>query len=142
MQAILTKYIPATNYKPSRIKAWCERGSITIGYPHEASGGVEGAHTTAAKALTDKFVAEDLKRWDEAQAPHLDKHVISDSPWNDPMICGGLPNNTGFCFVFLPRCYQALHTAAIAANIVVQNERPDGSIAADLCKALAEMPKH
>lgn len=32
-QAIQTKYLPATSFKGSRIKAWCERGSITIDYP-------------------------------------------------------------------------------------------------------------
>lgn len=32
MQAIQTKYLPATNYRGSRIKATCERGSLTIGY--------------------------------------------------------------------------------------------------------------
>jgi hypothetical protein len=33
MKAIITKYIPATNTKPSRVKAWTEGGnSVTIGY--------------------------------------------------------------------------------------------------------------
>lgn len=30
MQAITTKYLPATNTKPSRIKAECEAGSLTL----------------------------------------------------------------------------------------------------------------
>lgn len=34
MQAIKTKYLPATNTKPSRIKAECEAGSITISYDY------------------------------------------------------------------------------------------------------------
>ncbi len=38
MQAIKTKYIPATAVHGSRIKAECERGSIFIPYPHELSG--------------------------------------------------------------------------------------------------------
>lgn len=35
MQAIITKYIPPTNYKPSRIRAKCERGSIILSWDSE-----------------------------------------------------------------------------------------------------------
>lgn len=54
MQAIVTKYLPATNTKGARIKASCEAGSVTISYPHEAQRGVE-AHATAMRALAAKL---------------------------------------------------------------------------------------
>ena len=60
MQAIATRYLPATNTRGSRIKAHCERGSIIIPYPCEAG---QGAHRVALKALLDKFDAEDIKRF-------------------------------------------------------------------------------
>ena len=53
MQAIQTKYLPATDTRGSRIKATCETGSITIAYPHELSG--QAVHRKAAEALVDKF---------------------------------------------------------------------------------------
>lgn len=53
MQAIITKYLGYTNTKSSRIKATCQAGSVTIGFPHELSG--MACHAAAAKALVDKM---------------------------------------------------------------------------------------
>jgi hypothetical protein len=53
MQAIKTKYLPATNFKGSRIKASCEAGSITIPYPYELSG--DKVHIFAATELCNKL---------------------------------------------------------------------------------------
>ncbi len=53
MQAIVTKYIPATNYRGSRIKASCAFGSVTIPYPHELTG--MAVHRAAADALVAKL---------------------------------------------------------------------------------------
>lgn len=53
MQAIETKYIPATNTKPSRIKAIASAGSVTIGY-HDCDG-YDDAHRRAAIELCRKF---------------------------------------------------------------------------------------
>lgn len=53
MQAIITKYLSATNSRGSRIKATCAAGSVTIGYPHELSG--MACHAAAAKSLVDKL---------------------------------------------------------------------------------------
>ena len=54
MKAIETKYLPATNFKGSRIKAFTEGGnSLTIGYPHELSG--HHCHALAAFKLCDKM---------------------------------------------------------------------------------------
>lgn len=53
MIAIHTKYIPASNTKGSRIKAYRSRGlSVTIPYPHELS--FEFPHYEAVKALVKK----------------------------------------------------------------------------------------
>lgn len=85
MQAIITKYLPATNTRGSRIKASCERGSTTIDYPHELSG--DAVHIAAADALVAKFVKEDKA-----------KYGIERNPWESPRVCGGLPN--GYVHVY------------------------------------------
>lgn len=36
-QAIVTKYMGATNYKPGRVKATCEARSVTLSYDHGLS---------------------------------------------------------------------------------------------------------
>ena len=56
MQAIETKYLPATETKCSRIKATTGNGahSLTIPYPHEETEG-ERAHWPAAYALACKL---------------------------------------------------------------------------------------
>ena len=59
MQSITTKYLPATNVRGSRIKASCERGSVTISYPHELSG--DAVHCAAVDALLAKFAREDAE---------------------------------------------------------------------------------
>jgi hypothetical protein len=87
MQAIVTKYLPPTNVRGGRIKAWCERGSIVISYPHGASN----AHAEAKDALIAKFIAEDAKRYGTNR-----------NPWSDPMVEGGLPKPFGgSVFVFV-----------------------------------------
>lgn len=72
MKAIQTKYLPCTNNRGSRIKAWIEGGSsVTIPYPHELSG--EEVHKAAAQKLADKL------------------------GWTNKLIGGGLPNGD-YCF--------------------------------------------
>jgi len=54
MQAIETKYLPATNTRGSRIKATSASGlSVTVPYPHELSG--MECHWEAARALIAKL---------------------------------------------------------------------------------------
>lgn len=79
MQAIQTKYLSATNTKPSRIKAWCNAGSVTISYPHEHNE--SGAHYSAAQALICKL------GW---TGPHYG--VLHQ---------GALPNQAGYCYVMV-----------------------------------------
>ena len=91
MQAILTKYLPVTNSRGSRIKATCERGSLTIDYPHELSG--DAVHRKAAHALVEKFLSEDaIKYGQEARS--------SKSGWNREFVTGCLPDGT-FAHVFI-----------------------------------------
>ena len=54
MKAITTRWIPATNTKPTRIKARDGDGnSVTIGVPNTDSD--EGAHAVAAVKLCEKM---------------------------------------------------------------------------------------
>ena len=89
MQAILTKYIPETNTKPSRIKASCDRGSLTISYPHDQPN-TEAAHVHAANVLCLKFAQEDQER-----------HGEIFGPWTKQKAFGGLPKNGGYVHVFV-----------------------------------------
>lgn len=76
-QAIVTKYLPATNYKPSRIKASCDAGSITISYPHELKAC--DAHASAAIKLHHKL------GWDE----------------KNMLVVGELPDSMSHGYVFV-----------------------------------------
>ena len=53
MQAIITKYIPCTNTRGSRIQAKCEAKTIYFSYDHSLS--VENNHIAAAKELIKKL---------------------------------------------------------------------------------------
>ena len=83
MKAIETKYLPATNFKGSRIKASTEGGnSLTIGFPHELSG--VNCHAMAAFKLCDAM------GWN-----HDDKdHPLS----SESLTWGGTKAGYVFCF--------------------------------------------
>lgn len=53
MQAIITKFIPATNTLGARIKATAYRGSVTVGYDHGESA--DENHKRAAMKLAAKL---------------------------------------------------------------------------------------
>lgn len=101
MQAIKTKYLPATNTKPSRIKATCERGSIIISYPHELSG--DEVHIAAKDALVAKFVKEDAKRYGTQR-----------NPWLRPTVCGW-PTQGECVHVYLPHGMELVESKLKAA---------------------------
>jgi hypothetical protein len=61
MQAITTKYHGPGNVRGSRIKASCERGSLTVGWNHSLNS--TDNHIAAAKALLAKFADEDTKAY-------------------------------------------------------------------------------
>ena len=78
MQAIHTKYLPASNVKGSRIKATSDSGlSVTVSYAYELSGHL--VHFEAVKALVAKHKLD----WD-----------ISN------MCYGGSSDGKGYTFVF------------------------------------------
>lgn len=89
MQAIQTKYLGPTNFRPSRIKASCERGSITVSYPLELSG--DDVHRFAVRELVKRFAMEDFNTY---------KTPPEKNPWMRPTVCGGLPDGTT-CHVFI-----------------------------------------
>ena len=86
MQAIETKYIGPTNYRGSRIKASCERGSIIVSYDDALNS--EDAHIAAADALVAKFVKEDEARYG-----------TNKNPWSAKRIMGGLKKTNVHVFV-------------------------------------------
>lgn len=81
MQAIITKYLPATNTKPSRIKATCARGSVTQSYPHEFSG--DACHAYVANMLAQRFVAADAITYGTKPKKN---------PWAKARVMGTLPS--------------------------------------------------
>jgi len=87
MQTITTKYLPATNFKGSRIKAECERGSITVTYPCELSG--ESCHIYAVDKLIEKFVTEDKARFGTNR-----------NPWSKPRAVGQMKDHR-YAHVFI-----------------------------------------
>lgn len=89
MQAIITKVLPSTNTRGTRIKASCERGSITISY-HYSESGTDKPHRIAAEALIQKFCKEDF----ESRAEPYDKN-----PWNRPFVTGGTKDF--YCHVYV-----------------------------------------
>ena len=76
MKAIETKYLPATNTRGSRIKAYAEGvKSFTIPYPHELSG--TACHAAAALALARRM------------------------GWKGTLVSGGKADQSGEVFCFL-----------------------------------------
>lgn len=76
-QAITVKFLPCTNNKGARLKASCERGSLTIDYPHELEWGAR--YWCAAKALIRRFLREDKARYGA---------IDTENPWLGPWIEG------------------------------------------------------
>lgn len=78
MQAIHTKYLPASNTKPSRIKATADNSfSVIVSFDHSFDGHL--VHFQAVKAL-------------------VAKHKLD---WNvDNMCYGGSSDGKGYTFVF------------------------------------------
>lgn len=78
MQAIQTKFLPVTDTKDNRVKAWCNAGSITVDWDDERN--VENNHALAAQALAVKL------GWTKKT--------------HGGMYGGALPGDNGYCFVF------------------------------------------
>ena len=81
MQAIITKYLPATNHRPARIKASCQRGSRIVSWDYAFD--VEGNHRLAANKLLGRFMSEDVKT--HGSDPKT-------NPWARNFVSGELPS--------------------------------------------------
>lgn len=53
VQAIVTKFLPCTNFRPSRIVATASAGRVIVSRDHALN--MNADHARAAKALADKF---------------------------------------------------------------------------------------
>lgn len=84
MQAIHTKVLPATNTKPTRIKAKCCRGSLTVAYSGSAIFSSTEAHASVALSLCIKFADED-----KARGIPVDENL-----WLRGFVSGGLPDGS------------------------------------------------
>ena len=83
MQAIITKYVPCTETKPSRVQAKCEAKTIYVEWDHSLNA--DQNHLEAAKTLTTKL------------------------GWSGEWVSGGTSNGfvfvcTGFCDKFKVEC--------------------------------------
>jgi hypothetical protein len=76
-QAILTKYLDATDHRGARILAKAQAGKVTVPWDH--AFGVEDNHALAAVALCTKF------------------------GWTGPLAQGSLPDDTGYAFTFVSK---------------------------------------
>ncbi len=84
MQAIVTRVIPATNTKPTRIKASCARGSLVVAPNMNNYGETsEQAHEFVARYLTRKFALADREQYGTP---------IEANPWERPFVTGSLPS--------------------------------------------------
>ena len=137
MQAIITKYLPCTNFRGSRIKASCERGSITVSYDGGLSG--DNCHIEAVNRLVAKFVAEDAK---VGRYP-----VGARNPWEAPRVCGCLPSGE-YAHVFIVgsgedllirfTSHDDLTTARRTVEKAINTKKPvEGPSAGNLASALS-----
>jgi hypothetical protein len=86
MQAIVTKYLPATNLKPARLKAFCNRGSITISVSElDGAWNEDERHGHCAMKLCEKLAASDLKEYGSP---------VATNPWMKQFATGGHPDGS------------------------------------------------
>lgn len=91
MQAIITKYLPPTNRRGSRVKATCERGSITV--PWDSNLDAHENHEAACRAMCEQFDAEDRKEYGSTLGN-----------WSRPKASGGLASGE-WVHCFIPSSY-------------------------------------
>lgn len=98
-QAIVTKYIGPTNFRGSRVKAWCEAGSVTLSWDDALD--VNGNHTAAARRLATQL------------------------GWAGHYVGGGLPTKQGNCYVLVSYFIRAgvqLPSPAVESDFTVTPE--------------------
>jgi len=79
MQAIVTKFLPATNHHGSRVLAKCQAKRMSVPWDH--SKHVEENHGAAALALATALGWSDYGKWSG----------------------GALPDDSGYAFVCVPK---------------------------------------
>lgn len=92
-QSIVTKYLGPTNFRGSRIKATCSRGSLTISKPDNLNE--DDAHKFAVEQLVEKFVCED-----ENGTATKRGTPRNENSWKRDFVTGCLPNGD-YCHVFI-----------------------------------------
>jgi len=88
MQAIKTKYLPATFTKPSRIKAECEAGNLIIPYEHSLD--ILSNHQKAAHELIKKLGWTHIVKLHTGELKDCFVHVI-ESYYTDYIDMRNLP---------------------------------------------------
>lgn len=85
MQAIQTRILPASETRPTRIKAWCNRGAKVFSIPPEFSASEERCHQWAAEALCQHFAQQDHAQYgsDSTSNPWLKRRVSGSLPGGD-----------------------------------------------------------
>ena len=89
-QAIATRYLCPTNTRGARIRATCDRASITISFPY--GNGLAEAHAVAVRALLDKFHKEDASDGD---------FRFRSWPAFERWVCGGMPQASKDAYVWV-----------------------------------------
>jgi len=116
-QAILTRVLPATNTRGTRIKATAQAGSVTIGYD-EAGSTPEERHAVAANILAKKF------GWDNRD-------------YYGPLVGGVLPDGS-YAFVEVPREVASAYAESIASKYRITARtwygKNGGEFRAELCR--------
>ncbi len=79
-QAITTKYLGHTNYRGTRIKASCSRGSLTVS--GDASLNLAENHIKAAVELIKSFMDNDHENYRSEGGAWVN------NPWNHPFVTG------------------------------------------------------
>jgi hypothetical protein len=95
LQAIVTKYLPYTNTKASRVKATASAGSLTLQW--DDALGVDGNHAAAAEALATKL------------------------SWEGRWYAGGMPEGNGNVFVCASIAGLSAPEKSYAAFVVSKN---------------------
>jgi hypothetical protein len=89
MQAIQTKYLCPTNSSGARIKATCDRGSMTVEWDHALNP--EQNHRMARVRLVARFADEDKAKYGSP---------LNENPWSRMMVQGQLPDGS-YAHVFV-----------------------------------------
>ena len=84
MQAIITKFLPATNTRPAQIKASCGRRPSFL-RSIDYGGNIEDECIRTVDAMVEDFAAEDLVKYGTP---------IAGNPWLKPRVCGQIPNGS------------------------------------------------